>query len=214
MVPKYWSVQEVCEALNVRPPTLRRWLVTGEVQSLRLSGGSHRRIPYDEVARLAKVVGQAIPALEPLKPDGRYRLEEAATYLGVSVRFLRNQELSLTQGGEVTGSDILGWEAVLYRSEEETTKISLADEWAREDEEDTMSHYGMHRRGHGPMGGRGFYGGPGWGPWDHEDDSDRPHSVLWLRSMKRHLEARKADIEDRLAWVEEQLKRAEKNPGE
>jgi excisionase family DNA binding protein len=205
VVPKYWSVQAVCEALDLRPVTLRRWLVTGEVQSVRLGQGSHRRIPYDEVQRLANTVGKSIPALEPLQADARYRLDDAAIYLGVSMRFLRNQELSLTQGGEVTGSDILGWESVLYRPGD-SSEAASDDDWGM-GEEDIMSHYGMHRHGRGPMGGRGFYGGP----WDSYDEVERPHSVLWLRSMKRHLEARKADIEDRLAWVEEQLQRTEKD---
>ncbi|PSR22796.1 MAG: excisionase [Sulfobacillus acidophilus] len=204
MVPKYWPIQRVSRELQVPAPTLRRWIENGSVHAYRLADGGHRRVPYEEVARLAKELGQGqLAAASEIRPDHTYRLEEAAEYLGVSSRFLWNQRLSLSQGGQVTGSDVLAWEALLYS--DETEDIGETDSFGLEGDGE-MSGYGMHRHGPGPRGG-GF----GWGPrhmdWDEEDH--RAHSALWLRSMKRHLEARKADIEDRLNWVEEQLRKSE-----
>lgn len=204
MVPKYWSIHRVSDELQVPAPTLRRWIDNGTVHAFRLSDGGHRRLPYDEVARLARELGHAeLPKVSAIWPHHSYRLDEAAEYLGVSTRFLWNQRLSLSQGGTVTGSDVLAWEALLYA--EETEEFAEPESMALKGEVD-MSGYGMHR--HGPRS-EGFGFGPGRMDWD---DDHRPHSALWLRSMKRHLEARKADIEDRLEWVEEQLRKAEEHP--
>ncbi|MDA8205788.1 MAG: excisionase [Thermaerobacter sp.] len=184
-------------------PTLRRWVQNGDVTAFRLSEGGHRRVPYDEVVRLSKKLDrESPPLLEPIRGSDTYRVEDAAEYLGVSARFLRDQGLSLSQGGTVTGADILGWEALLY-----TADWIEPEGWKGEI---GMPRYGMHHHamGRGPDS-FGMHDGPGFGPWEVDWDDRRPHSVLWLRSMKRHLEARKADIEDRLEWVEDQLNKAQ-----
>jgi excisionase family DNA binding protein len=203
MVPKYWPIQRVSRELQVPAPTLRRWIENGSVHAYRLADGGHRRLPYDEVARLARELRRGeLPKAGEIQPSHTYRLDEAAEYLGVSARFLWNQRLSLSQGGTVTGSDVLAWEALLYS--DETEEMAEEDGFGLKGDGE-MSGYGMHRHGPGPRS-EGF----GWGPRHMEwDDEHRPHSALWLRSMKRHLEARKADIEDRLDWVEEQLRKAE-----
>jgi excisionase family DNA binding protein len=205
MTPKYWSIQEASRQLAVPPPVVRRWIHTGQLTAIRLGGSQgHRRILYDDIVRLANALGKPAPdPFQPVDPEATYPLEEAAAYLGVSPRFLWNQGLSLRQGGTVTGSDILGWETVLYGDQ------------PMEEGEAPMMHHKMGRGPrHGNWGANALYDGPGFGPWGADWDEMRPHSILWLRSMKRHLEARKADIEDRLAWVEAQLAKAEAEPSE
>ena len=209
MQSKYWSIHQVASALSVNPATLRRWIQDGMVGAVRLGGTGHRRIRYDELARMAQERAETPwPSLIPLDPARRYNVAEAARYLGVSARFLWNSKLLLTQGGEVTGGDILGWEPILYP--DPANRKNAEQNW--QEGEDMMGRYGMHHHGPGPMGMSSFgpeEGAGRFGPWDAEWDDSRPHSVLWLRSMKRHLETRKADIDDRLEWVETQLKKAE-----
>lgn len=222
MERKYWPLEMVARRLGLKPPTLRRWVDEGRIRAVRLGGtGGHRRIPYQEVARLAAERGEPQwPPLEAPDPAARYRVGEAAFYLGVSPRFLWNAGFLASQGGLLTGADILALESSLYDPGAQATPVG-PEPWPAEDDteggEDIMhGHHGMHGgmrggMGRGSMGGPmaasawGGRGGPCWQDWDAEDS----HSVLWLRSMKRHLEARKADIEDRLAWVEEALKKAE-----
>lgn len=199
MTPKYWTVQEAAQTLGVAPPTLRRWIERGELQVRRLPGRSgHRRIPYEEVARIAETIQQNLPQCPPVSRDTSYSLADAAHYLGVSPRFLWNLGLSLRQGGMVTGADILGWENILYPAPSEI--------------EGDLSDMSMHHKmGRGPMGAMHDGEGRHFGPWDTDWDETRPHSVLWLRSMKRHIEARMADLKDRLEWVENELAKAEQD---
>ncbi|MCY0885495.1 MAG: hypothetical protein OWV35_06365, partial [Firmicutes bacterium] len=153
----------------------------------------------------------------------QYRVEEAAAYLGVSPRFLWNAGFLSSQRGFLTGADILALETSLYAPAGEGTAWLPATAGAETPEggEERMHHHGMHGEMRGGVG-RSFMGGPmaggpmaarAWagrgGPCWEDWDENEPHSVLWLRSLKRHLEARKADIEDRLAWVEEALRKAE-----
>ena len=202
MVPKYWTIQQVAERLAMPAPTVRLWVKEGRIKAFRLQSG-HRRIGHDELDRLCRALGRPnLPMLATLDATQSYRLEEASEYLGISARYLRNSGLSLSQGGTVTGGDIASWETMLYRTDETPEHDQEGDE--------EMPHFGPHHRNF-EGGPEGFFmhRGPWFGPFANGWDDDRPHSVLWLRSMKRHLEAQKADIEDRLQWVEEELKKAE-----
>lgn len=218
MQQKYWSILEAAHRLGLRPSTLRRWVEEGRVLAVRLAGpGGHRRIPYMELALLAEQRGETWPPLEPLVPDASYRVADAARYLGVSARFLWNTGLLESQGGKLTGADLLALENAIYAADNGMAPLRQATQDTRTEGKGSRM---MMRHGMGPMGrvptgrmGPWWMGafGPGAGPhaWWSDWEEEVPHSALWLRSMKRHLEAMRADIEDRLRWVEEQLRRRE-----
>ena len=207
---KYLRVHEAADVLDLAPPTIRWYSLQGRLPAYRVGQGhgpGHRRFRYDDVARLADELGRPLPGDPPKTwPEGaRIGREEAARYLGLSTRFLKDAGY-LPDAATLSTAELEALEAQIYPGP--------AEPGQGPGQEDTMrGMHGMH--GMGRMGGTGGMGqgrgprGTGWqtdaAPLDRLDAMDE----LALRSLKRHLEAAKADIEDQLAEVERRLSPSE-----
>lgn len=210
--PKYLRMGEVAELLGVAPPTVRWYALQGRLPAYRVGRGSgpgHRRFRYADVAQLGAELGKDLPPWEaPAWPaDEPIRRHDAARFLGVSSRFL--VDAGYWPGTDaVSAGELDALERQLYPA-----PSNVGPEEGRMDAMHGM--HGMHgmqgrHGGYGPeagmgRGGRGPGAGYGQGFMSRLDELD----ALALRSLKRHLEAEKADLEDRLAEVEHRLSRAD-----
>jgi len=211
MQAKYLRVKEAAELLGVSPSLVRLLTDQGVLATARVGrGAGHRRILFPSLREYAESRGRPLPERPEPDPDGSYTVEEAALYLGLSSRFLVDTYL-FTGALTLTGREIRELEASIYGEPEEVEEMYGA---------------GYHRHagfgpghglgvgaGHGPgFGaghGRGY--GRGFGPfgWDPEWEA-RPLSALSLRALKRHLEAARDNIDERLRWVEDELRRRDR----
>lgn len=202
----YLRVSDAAALLRVAPVTVRSYCARGYLNAYRIGRGSvaHRRLPYQQVEALANALRRSLPPTEWLEGD-LLDQDEVATFLGLSVRYLRDEGL-LQPGQRLTFEQLKSLESTIYGRA------------GRESEASTMQ--GMQHQGMGMGRMAGAQGsccgmGPGCGPkwmatsaiaeWENAD-------TLTLRSWKRHLEALKADIQDRLSKLEHLLARSKSSP--
>lgn len=194
---RYLRVGEAAELLRLAPATVRWYALQGRLPAYRVGQGpgpGHRRFRFDDVAALARELGAEAPnGPAAPRPGSTVDRQQAAAYLGLSDRFLKEAGL-WPQGDTLTAEELTALERRIYPA-----PANLGPE-----EEN------MHGR-HGPRWYDPRWSDPRWhggcrGGWLEElEDVD----ALALRSIKRHLEARKADLEDRLAEVDKRLRRVE-----
>ncbi len=216
----YLRVQEAAALLGVAPPTIRWYSAQGWLPSYRIGRGqvAHRRFLYKDVENLAVQLGRPIPEEPVWDENVPVTREMAAQYLALSPRYLTEAGL-VNPGQQFTWEQLQDLACQVYqqaeagRATESGTQGTTAP--ADHKEESTMAGMaaGMHM--HGP-GRRGFVGGPGpWGRqgWGGEGWSGEgwgfstpdPTDLLALKAAKRHLEAHKADIEDRIAQIDKMI---------
>lgn len=221
----YLRVQEAAALLGVTPATIRWYVYQGWLPAYRVGRGrlTHRRFCYPDLVQVAARTGRFIPA-EPAWPhDLPITVGMAARYLGLSDRYLL-QAGWLRPGAVLRWEDLQELERRIYRPEVDTSTPPpiagppVADPTGKESETMGMGH-AMGRMGafdeEGMVGGRHCHGrmgpghgGPRWGRrggWPETDLPGEGASLLALRRAKRHLEARKADLEDQLAELERRI---------
>lgn len=214
LAKKYLRIGEAARMLGVGPGRIRMLAASGKLPTLRVGTGGHRRIPAAAVAAMQNLEGSAMELMTPVA-DNIYTVEEAAHYLGVTARFLWNSGWLASQRGKLTGAEIQTLEQGLYGPEPDPIGDSAGDR-----EQEGGAHH-MNRGMGGPFGGGwemmwDILGNAPWRNfWNPDEDGSHRYSELGLRSMKRHLEAARDNLDDRIQWIDEQLKKmadASNNP--
>lgn len=217
MLGHYLRVQEAATLLGVAPPTVRWYSAQGWLPSYRIGRGqvAHRRFLYKDVENLAVQLGRSIPE-EPIWDESvPVTREMAAQYLALSPRYLTEAGL-VNPGQQFTWEQLQDLARQVYqqteagRTAEVDSRATMTPTGHKEESTMPGMGAGMHmhgssRRGFvggsGPWARQGFNGegwnGEGWGFFSL-DTTD----LLALKAAKRHLEAHKADIEDRIAQID------------
>lgn len=190
MPRRYLRVNEAAELLGVAPVTVRWYAAQGKLPVYRVGRGiGHRRFRYADVEHLALTLDRVIESEWPWDRSIPVTRQMAAQYLGLSSRYL-SEEGHWPSGETRSFAELEALEVVIYK---EPQREGRAPGKKEEDMWDTQGMGMHHRHGHG----RGGCPGRGWMRSETLEEADS----LTLRSMKRHLEAAKADIEDRLAEI-------------
>ena len=204
MVGHYVRVKDVADLLGVSPVTIRWYSRQGWLPSYRVGRGrvSHRRFKYPDIQALAQQTGRFIPEEPQWDESQDISVEMAAQYLGLSSRYLTASNW-LEVGSLLNWHELKDLETRIYPKPEDTQAHSQEEGEIPmlEDREGYSGGCGHH--GHFGPGSRGPRGrGPRGPKWEYRDIPGHDASLLALRRAKRHLEARKADIEDQLQEVE------------
>ncbi|HBQ95902.1 MAG TPA: hypothetical protein DD856_13500 [Sulfobacillus sp.] len=202
MVGHYVRVQDAANLLGVSPVTIRWYSQQGWLPSYRVGRGRvhHRRFKYADVQALAQRTGRFIPEEPEWDKSRNVSTEMAAQYLGLSSRYL------LEAGWLKTGEN-LSWQEL--KDVENRIYPDPENSLANGHEEGGLTMLD-NREGHpGGCGWHGVFGSRGRGPgrpkWESADIPGHEASLLALRRAKRHLEARKADLEDQIQELEKRI---------
>ncbi|PSR27068.1 MAG: hypothetical protein C7B47_09160 [Sulfobacillus thermosulfidooxidans] len=205
MFGHYLRVQEVAMLLGVSPATVRWYANQYHLPSYRIGQGQihHRRFKYDDVQRLALKLGKALPPEPQWDSTLPFSLQDAALYLGLSVKFLMTGGY-VKAGEQITRERLEHLEAAIYHLDtdhpDQNGDGALGNIAKEEEIPMMMNKMGCQHRGNHGMHAMG--GAMGRRPGMMSNPFYDPEDLLSLKSMKRHLEAQKADIEDRIAEIE------------
>src|SRR5262249_47619146 len=98
------KLKEAAESIGVSYPTLKQWIYSGKIRSVKTAGG-HHRIPQDEIERLSRTDSQ--PKANVTKPltsiSGRNKLY--GTVIEARVEGLLAQ-ITIDIGGQIVTSII------------------------------------------------------------------------------------------------------------
>ena len=215
----YLRVQEAASLLGVAPPTIRWYCGQGMLPAYWIGRGQtgHRRFLYADVARLGKRLGRIVPAERAWDPDARLTLREAAEYLGLSDKFLVGAGFAASGAG-MSWAELKDLERAVYGdgagvdSGERETGEEGGESEVEHEEANMRERHGDRRPGHHARRGPGAWwmqGASACEPWQaparwRTEEVD-PADLLALKSAKRHLEARRADLEDQIAELTRQI---------
>jgi excisionase family DNA binding protein len=204
MVGHYLRVQDAATLLGVSPATVRWYAAQGWLPAYRVGRGRvfHRRFRYSDVQAVARRTGRFIPDEPQWDFTATITPDMAATYLGLSVRYLTDSGW-LTPGQTLHGDELMALERQIYPKPEPNEDF--------EEGAAMMSMACERGLGCGPRSRHGRHGAHrgAWGEFAPADDA----SLLALRRAKRHLEAQKADLEDQIAELERRIAQHPDNQG-
>lgn len=213
MTGHYVRVNEAAALLGVSPATIRWYTLQGWLPAYRIGRGrvEHRRFRYEDIRRVGFRTGKFLPEEPEWDRTVPISLDMASRYLALSPRYLVESGWA-SPGSFFTWDELTALERRVYP---ETGEIAPdappPGEEGKPDMMHPMSEDGHHRRGphrmRPPMGW--FAGGPGGWPAAEPPENA---SLLALRRMKRHLETRKADLEDEIAELERRIASHPDNP--
>lgn len=204
MAGHYLRVQEAAALLGVSGATIRWYSLQGWLPTYRVGRGrvSHRRFRYTDVQAVARRTGRFLADEPRWDPTVPITLEMAAQYLGLSARYLVEAGWWLS-GAVMPWEQLTALEQQIYPAAEGP---GAPDPIAQKDGGIPMMQMMMDRRcgcgKHAEGGGRGTTS-PGWPAADRPPDDA---NLMALRRAKRHLEARRADLEDEIAELEQRIR--------
>ncbi|MCL5971200.1 MAG: helix-turn-helix domain-containing protein [Firmicutes bacterium] len=208
MIGHYLRVQDAAELLGVSPVTVRWYSQQGWLPTYRVGRGrvSHRRFKYGDVTAVARRTGRFIPDEPRWDQASDISLEMAAQYLGLSSRYLVDSGW-LEPGVRMKWSDLSNLECRIYPEPDGA--------WNDKNGERGLPMLGNAEEQHCGCGGHGGHGSQGGmrgrmqgrrGPgWEQSEVPSQEASLLALRRAKRHLEAKKADLEDQIQDLEQRI---------
>lgn len=208
MIGHYLRVQDAAELLGVSPVTIRWYSQQGWLPTYRVGRGrvSHRRFKYGDIMALARRTGRFVPEEPQWDQTSDISLEMAAQYLGLSSRYLVDSGW-LEPSVRMKWSDLASLESRIYPEPDRT----LNDE-TEERGLPMLGNAAEQQCGCGGRGGQGSHGGMrgrmhgrGGSGWEQSEMPSQEASLLALRRAKRHLEAKKADLEDQIQELEQRI---------
>ena len=208
MIGHYLRVQDAAELLGVSPVTIRWYSQQGWLPTYRVGRGrvSHRRFKYGDIMALARRTGRFVPEEPQWDQTSDISLEMAAQYLGLSSRYLVDSGW-LEPSVRMKWSDLASLESRIYPEPDRTLNDETEERGLPMLGNAAEQQCGCGGRGghgsHGGMGGR-MHGRGGSG-WEQSEMPSQEASLLALRRAKRHLEAKKADLEDQIQELEQRI---------
>ena len=203
MTGRYLRVQEAAALLGVSPATMRWYSLQGWLPTYRVGRGrvSHRRFRYADLQAVARRTGRFLADEPRWDPTVPITLDMAAQYLGLSARYLVETGWAAT-GTVMTWDDLVALERQIYAKAEEPM---VSGTTMHKDGEMPVMQMMMERCGCSPHAHGGHHGRPRSTGWPETDHPQEDASLIALRRAKRHLEARKADLEDQIAELDERI---------
>lgn len=214
MLGHYVRVQEAAALLGVATPTIRWYCSQGLLPTYWIGRGQmgHRRFLYSDVSDLAQQLGRTVVPEREWATSEEWGLKIISEYLGLSGKFL-------VDAGFIESTAKLTWDAVKR----------LEQEIYGQDGEiaDGETHGGRHHTHEGRFPhqhriaelGQGQHprGNPivldPFGPplrWNlHNVDR---MDIIMLNSVKRHLEAHKMDLEEKISEINHRISALTSDP--